>query len=93
MRTNVSLPVQLQRGELQEKGQTENLSPGGVFVATPLDCPVGETIELSIQLPNSSHITAHGTVRWVRPLRGSDVSAGLGIEFVDMQSHGALSQH
>jgi Tfp pilus assembly protein PilZ len=52
---------------------------------------VGETIELSIELPNSSHITARGTVRWVRAMRGTEVSPGLGIEFMDLQTHGALS--
>jgi uncharacterized protein (TIGR02266 family) len=93
MRTNVSLHVELKRGDTREEGQTENLSPGGVFVKTTLSCPVGETIELSIELPNSSHITAHGTVRWVRAQTGTAVSAGLGIEFMDLQTHGALSHH
>lgn len=93
MRTNVSLPVELHHAGADVEGQTENLSPGGVFVRTTLACAEGETIELSIQLPNSAHITAHGTVRWVRAAQGASVPAGLGIEFVDLQSHGALSHH
>src|SRR5690349_13072711 len=48
-------------------GLAENLSAGGVFVATHMLKPVGERVELSIHLPDSDHpVCGIGQVRWVR---------------------------
>ena len=61
---------------------TENISPGGCFLQTIENIPVGTKIDLVFQLPGSSkYIEAVGEVK--RLERG-----GIGVEFVNMDSEG-----
>jgi|RhiMethySRZTD1v2_1073278.scaffolds.fasta_scaffold45843_3 uncharacterized protein (TIGR02266 family) len=64
-------------------GFAENLSAGGIFVATHLLKPVGSSIELSIHLPDlEAPIVGKGEVRWVREYNErSDMPPGMGIRF------------
>jgi len=64
-------------------GFAENLSAGGIFVATHLLKPVGSSIELSIHLPDhETPIVGKGEVRWVREYNErSDMPPGMGIRF------------
>ena len=69
-------------------GLVENLSAGGVFVATHLLKPVGEIIELTIHLPDSNDVVAGtGEVRWIREYaeRG-DTPPGMGIRFLELSA-------
>lgn len=68
-------------------GFAENLSAGGVFVATHLVKPVGERVEISINLAGSaSAIRGVGEVRWVREYNAaSDTPPGMGIRFIDLE--------
>lgn len=67
-------------------GLSENLSAGGVFVATHKKRQAGEHLELTINLPNSEQpIKGTGQVVWVRIFReGSSVPPGLGVKFVKL---------
>jgi uncharacterized protein (TIGR02266 family) len=67
-------------------GFAENLSGGGVFVATHALKPAGEIVELSITLPDSNAvITARGEVRWIREYNeASNVPPGMGIKFTQL---------
>ena len=47
-------------------GFAENLSAGGVFIATHKLKPAGSTIELCITLPEGKTVRAVGEVRWIR---------------------------
>jgi uncharacterized protein (TIGR02266 family) len=69
-------------------GFTENLSEGGLFVATHLVKPIGSVIDLKFKLPGREQpIEAKGEVRWVRPYQEhNDVPPGMGIRFVDINS-------
>jgi uncharacterized protein (TIGR02266 family) len=66
-------------------GFAENLSAGGVFVATHQLKPVGSIIELSINLPDGGQVRAAGEVRWVRVFNEhSDVPPGMGVKFQNL---------
>jgi uncharacterized protein (TIGR02266 family) len=63
-------------------GFAENLSAGGVFIATHKLKPVGSRIELSINLPNSAQLRVEGQVRWIRVFNDrSDTPPGMGVKF------------
>jgi uncharacterized protein (TIGR02266 family) len=63
-------------------GFAENLSAGGVFIATHKLKPVGSTIELTINLPDGVQIRATGEVRWIRVFNEqSDTPPGMGVRF------------
>jgi Chromosome segregation ATPases len=64
-------------------GLTENLSEGGVFIATYEVPALGTEIELTISLPNHPPIKTVGVVRWHREYNKftSDVAPGIGVQF------------
>lgn len=72
-------------------GFAENLSEGGVFVATHSLKPAGSIIELAINLPESTApIHVRGEVRWIREYHeGSGLPPGMGIRFIDLGSEAA----
>lgn len=66
-------------------GFAENLSAGGVFIATHKLKPVGSKIECSINLPDSVQMRALGEVRWIRVFNDtSDTPPGMGVKFIDV---------
>ncbi len=68
-------------------GFAENLSAGGVFIATHKLKPVGSRIELTINLPEGVQIRATGQVRWIRVFNErSDTPPGMGVRFDDLAS-------
>lgn len=66
-------------------GFAENLSAGGVFIATHQLKPVGSKIELTINLPDGEQVRAAGEVRWIRVFNElSDTPPGMGVKFNDL---------
>lgn len=66
-------------------GFAENLSAGGVFIATHKLKPVGSKIELCISLPDGGQVRAEGEVRWVRVFNEhSDMPPGMGVKFTNL---------
>lgn len=67
-------------------GLTENLSSGGLFVATYDDIPVGTQLKISLRLPDQSPIEASCAVRWVRQYTPftEDLAPGVGLELTDL---------
>lgn len=86
-RAAVELDVSLGSDHNFYGGFAENLSAGGVFVATHLTRPVGEVIELSIHIPaHNLEIKGTGEVRWIREFNDqSDVPPGMGIKFLELE--------
>lgn len=85
-RTDIQLEVSLSVAERVAAGRTENLSPGGVFVATDFLLQVGQEIDVTITLPNDRKIVAHGQVRWVRERSAASAApAGMGIQFEQIE--------
>jgi uncharacterized protein (TIGR02266 family) len=64
-------------------GLSENLSEGGLFVATYAPRPVGTEIDLTLRLPGQVEpMRARATVRWIRDFsEASDAAPGMGLHF------------
>jgi uncharacterized protein (TIGR02266 family) len=64
-------------------GFSENISEGGLFLATYSIRPVGTELDLSLKLPYQEEpVRARGTVRWVREFsESSDAPPGMGVRF------------
>ena len=67
-------------------GLAENLSAGGLFIATHQLQKVGSTIHLSVRMPESAEVfQIVGEVRWVRVYNEtSDTPPGLGVRFAEL---------
>lgn len=67
-------------------GFSENVSEGGLFVATHSVREAGSRIALEFTLPGRDEpLHVFGVVRWVRVYNpDSDTPPGLGIQFVDL---------
>lgn len=61
-------------------GFTENLSEGGVFVATYTRKPIGSTVEIALTFPNGDVVHVPGVVRWLRE-GTADTWPGMGVQF------------
>lgn len=85
-RFGVDLDVSLGSDHNFYAGFIENMSAGGVFVATHAVKPVGEHLEITIHLPDTEEpVRAVGEVRWVREYsETSDVPPGMGVRFVEL---------
>src|SRR5262245_30459541 len=85
-RFTVDLDVTLASDHNFYAGFAENLSAGGIFVATHKALPVGEVLRLSIRLPGQdTAIEGAGEVRWVREYsERSNVPPGLGLKFMEL---------
>ena len=84
VRLAIGLPGEGSEGE----ASAENLSVGGVFVATRADRPaVGEEVDLTLVLPNRPEpIRCVGRVVWLREASSSgEVAPGMGIEFAELE--------
>lgn len=68
-------------------GFSENVSEGGLFIATYTLLPVGTEVALTFVLQDELPLFVHGFVRWVRDpddLATSPVPPGMGVEFTDL---------
>lgn len=68
-------------------GFVENMSVGGVFVATHMIKPVGEEVEFAIHLPdNDIVVRGIGEVRWIREYsEQGNMPPGMGVRFVHLE--------
>ncbi len=81
-RFSIELEVSLNSDSNFYMGLTQNLSNGGLFVATHLVKPVGTEVELSLRLPiGDAALSLRGVVRWVREFHHGEPLPGMGIAF------------
>jgi len=87
-RYKVELDVSLGSDHNFYVGFVENLSSGGVFIATHMLKTVGEVFELTVHLPNSTEaVRGVGEVRWIREYsERSNVPPGMGIRFISLEA-------
>ena len=87
-RYTVDLTVSLCSEHNFYAGFVENLSRGGVFVATHSIKAVGSVFDVSLTLPDGGEpIRVRGQVRWARAyVEDSDVPPGLGIQFMNLEA-------
>ena len=83
----VELDVSMSSDHNFYAGFTENMSAGGIFVATHGLKAVGSMVDLCIFMPGSEvAIRGKGQVRWVRAYNEqSNVPPGMGITFVELE--------
>ena len=77
-------------------GLTQDLSSGGLFVATHNIRPIGEQVHLHFTLPTSRDpIEAMTEVRWVRPeaVRGGGGEPGMGLMFCELTPQAKAAIH
>lgn len=92
-RFSVDLDVSVGSDHNFYSGFAENLSAGGVFIATHKLKPVGSKIEVTVNLPGEVRIQATGEVRWIRVFNErSDTPPGMGVRFdaLDAESASAI---
>jgi uncharacterized protein (TIGR02266 family) len=67
-------------------GFTDNISEGGIFIATYNHAPLGTKLTLEFSLPDEGPpIRVEGEVRWLREFNpSSEVSPGMGFRFCDI---------
>lgn len=71
-------------------GITENISEGGVFIATDERLPLGTRVDLAFALPGGEEIRTHGVVRWVREPAGN-LAGGMGLGFEEVSEEAYLA--
>lgn len=64
-------------------GTTENISEGGIFIATEERLALGTPVELAFSLPSGEEIRARGEVRWQRESAGH-LAGGMGVGFEEL---------
>ncbi len=82
-RFGVEAEVGLQSDTNFFTGFTEDISMGGIFVATFDIKPKGSRVSISFTLPNGHVVMADGVVRWLREYNTQtpDIHPGMGIQF------------
>ena len=66
-------------------GITQDISKGGVFLATYQIYPIGTTMKLSFIIEGGS-FTVDAIVRWIRSpenITGNDIQPGMGLQFLN----------
>jgi uncharacterized protein (TIGR02266 family) len=86
-RTGLSVDVSLESDHNFFTGLSENISEGGIFVATHSLREIGATFALELRLPGREEpIRATAAVRWTRVYcETSDSPPGLGLQFIDIE--------
>lgn len=94
-RFSVDLQVNVLSEHNLYAGLAENLSAGGLFIATHEMQKVGSRVELNLRMPDSEvTFQIFGEVRWVRIYNErSDTSPGLGIRFLELPPGAAAAIH
>jgi uncharacterized protein (TIGR02266 family) len=92
-RYGVDLDVSLESDHNFYAGFAENISTGGLFIATYKLKPVGARMDISLNLPGrDAPIQTIGEVRWIREYsERSNVGPGMGIRFVELKPEDAAA--
>ena len=89
-RHDVEVAVDLESDSNFYTGLTQNISTGGLFIATHQIKRVGEHIHLKFSLPGATRpIECDTEVRWVREnssLHRTDSAPGMGVRFLNMSA-------
>jgi uncharacterized protein (TIGR02266 family) len=87
-RFDLEVKVDLESDHNFYTGLTQNISAGGLFIATNVLRRIGDRITLKFSLPGSTESIAIETeVRWIREnsaLHKVDGSTGMGVRFINL---------
>jgi len=70
-------------GRATRRGETDNLSEGGLFIRTDEPFPVGTRLRLQVDTGDGVAIPLRGVVRWTRDGVQEGRPCGMGIELID----------
>jgi uncharacterized protein (TIGR02266 family) len=94
-RFDLEVNVDLESDHNFYTGLTQNISSGGVFIATNAIRKIGDRITLKFSLPGTGETLAVETeVRWIREnsaLHKVDGATGMGVRFVDLSPAAATA--
>ena len=65
-------------------GLTQDISQGGVFIATYRLFPVGSCLDLAFELPDGTHVKTRRQVRWLRETASQGARPGMGVAFSEL---------
>lgn len=92
-RFDLEVNVDLESDHNFYTGLTQNISAGGLFIATNAIRRIGDRITLKFSLPGSAEPLAVETeVRWIREnsaLNRVDGATGMGVRFVNLSAEAA----
>ena len=81
-RVPLKVEVNLRSEDTFFTGFSENISEGGLFVATEAPCAVGTRLKLGLSLMGGAPEELPVVVRWVRPAGAAGgLPAGMGVQF------------
>lgn len=84
-RLDMEVNVDLFSADTFFTGFTENISEGGLFIATSASFPLGERLRVRLSLMGGEPREYLVVVRWVRPEGGaSGLPGGMGVKFLDL---------
>jgi uncharacterized protein (TIGR02266 family) len=88
-RVGLCVQVGLQTDSNFYTGLTEDISEGGLFVATYKLLPAGSEMALTLTLPDGYEFRVTAVVRWVRDPHdpNSEMGPGMGVQFVNLEPH------
>ncbi len=91
-RYEVTVAVTFESGHNFYAGLTQDLGPGGLFVATHTLRPIGECVRVRFTLPGiEEDLDAITEVRWVRTRDTAEGDAGMGLQFLQMSKKTKLA--
>lgn len=85
VRRQAEIDIAFDRDTQLYTGLSQDISEGGVFIATYQVQPIGTPIRLSFELPDGTKISARGEVRWLRETSNAS-RPGIGVAFTEMTS-------
>lgn len=78
--------VDFASGELLRTAEVENMSEGGVFLATERPLPVGTPLRLLVPAEDDSQwISLEAEVAWTRRTRQGGTGPGMGLRFIGVE--------
>jgi uncharacterized protein (TIGR02266 family) len=94
-RYDLEVKVDLESDHNFYTGLTQNISAGGLFIATHHLRRIGDRITLKFQLPGTDQAVAVETeVRWIREnssLQRVDGATGMGVRFINLSPEAAAA--
>jgi uncharacterized protein (TIGR02266 family) len=89
-RQNERVTLQVEIGLHSESnfftGFTEDLSEGGLFIATYQVLPIGTRVRATFAIPGGEELEVEATVVWVRRFAGEGAGPGMGVRFENLSA-------
>ena len=88
-RDSVEVRVDLRSENTFFTGFSENISEGGLFIATEAPHEIGDELDVELTLMGGGHrIAQKVVVRWIRPAEAAGgLPAGMGVQFLGLTEH------